>query len=242
MATATIPPHVDTVRRNAHDMGCEVINSATSVRIKPPAVMQVKPFGISLNPAPTQPQLTNLLKKNGFHSAWQRWERENGEKKEQEPKGKKKDFPCPECAEGGSPRSFTTPQGLGAHRYRAHRVEGSSPDSLRKKAAGGSAKAPQEKQEPEKASAVAPEQSMEPSPAVQAVSAPAAELPTRVAAAVAALVHAVGSETGDAASLREENARLRDFRGKVHAQASDGTQAPVQAVANILALCRDATA
>jgi hypothetical protein len=30
---------------------------------------------------------------------------------------------CPECAEAGTPRSFTAPQGLGAHRYRAHGVE-----------------------------------------------------------------------------------------------------------------------
>jgi hypothetical protein len=30
---------------------------------------------------------------------------------------------CPECEAAGTPRSFTAPQGLGAHRYRAHGVE-----------------------------------------------------------------------------------------------------------------------
>ena len=32
-------------------------------------------------------------------------------------------LPCPECEAAGTPRSFNAPQGLGAHRYRAHGVE-----------------------------------------------------------------------------------------------------------------------
>lgn len=32
-------------------------------------------------------------------------------------------YDCPECAAAGEPRSFSAPQGLGAHRYRAHGVE-----------------------------------------------------------------------------------------------------------------------
>lgn len=35
-------------------------------------------------------------------------------------------FDCPECREAGTPRSFAAPQGLGAHRYRAHGVESAS--------------------------------------------------------------------------------------------------------------------
>jgi hypothetical protein len=42
-------------------------------------------------------------------------------------------YHCPECREAGEPRSFTAPQGLGAHRYRAHGVESAS---KQEKAAG----------------------------------------------------------------------------------------------------------
>lgn len=38
---------------------------------------------------------------------------------------------CPECRAAGTPRSFTAPQGLGAHRYRAHGVESASKQEKR---------------------------------------------------------------------------------------------------------------
>lgn len=38
---------------------------------------------------------------------------------------------CPECRAAETPRSFTTPQGLGAHRYRVHGVEAASKQEKR---------------------------------------------------------------------------------------------------------------
>lgn len=248
MATATSTEHIDDLIKDADEMGCAVKRDHKSVRITPPASMPVKPFSISLNPPPSRPQLIVQLTKNGFAKARQTWEKDHAvteppASRPQTQETHANGLSCPECAAKGTPRTFTTPQGRAVHRYRAHGVEGTSDRSPAKKAAAKKTPKAAAKKTPAKKTAARTVPQQAASPAAETTPAPPAApgggLPTKTAAAVAALVHAVGGDLGDLTRLREENQVLRTFKDKVTAEASNASQAPVQTVANILALAKD---
>jgi hypothetical protein len=68
------------------------------------------------------------------HPAWEA----NGGSESPDPT---RQLPCPECEAAGTPRFFALPQGLGTHRQKAHGVEGTSKDVVRRRQAK-KAKAP----------------------------------------------------------------------------------------------------
>jgi hypothetical protein len=247
-ATATRPSeHVEHLCEDAAAMGWDVKREANSIKVIPPKGSSVKAFSVSTNPSPAPPQLAKTLSENGFLRAWQAFEREQG--KTSKPAGPAQGSTgaqptvCPECVEAGVKEPYTTDRGasMGAHRNRKHGVEGTAKKAVPAKKATA-AKPSAKKTAPAKAPAGAVTKAPELAATVKAVSQPVetsgSEMPVKVAAAVAALVHAVGSEVGDVAALRAENERLHTFADQVLAEASDGTKAPVQVVANILDLAK----
>ncbi|PPS89544.1 hypothetical protein [Streptomyces sp. MH60] len=249
MATETkareIPPYVESIMKAATDAGLEVVRNTNSIKISAANGKRGQTFSIPRNPYPTAPQLRSSMARHGF-LAKVKYDpsaaEAPAEKDEPKKTAEKTGHACPDCDHP----PFARPQALGLHRRMKHGVVGMSDEAIRKR----EIKAAKNQQSPSADPATGPT----PPPVPAQAPAPAAEtdarpqivtpatsgLPDKVSAAVAALVHAVGSETANTATLHAENARLRAFKDKVTAEATNGNQTPIQTVANIEALCRAA--
>jgi hypothetical protein len=259
-ATKPVPTHIKSVMDDAHAMGWDVECTPNSVKITPPKGHGVKPFTLSLTKVAAPPVLRPMLSNNGFTSAVSAWKRSKGAEPDgPEPKAEAPSQPedkdaklmvCPECKEKGVEEPFATsrPATMGAHRNRAHGVAGANAKIVAKRKAKATAaqrsspaKKATAKQPPATKTAPAADATVPgPRPAAE-VTSPRVQvnvdlLPAPVAEALGQFLTAVKDETAGTQALRTEVEALRAFRDQVLAEASDGNQPPVKALANIISL------
>jgi hypothetical protein len=251
MATETktreTPAYVENVMKAATDAGLEVVRNTNSIKISVKGGKRNQTFSIPRNPYPTAPQLRTNIAKHGFLAQV----KYDPESKSETAKAEANEhlLTCPDCVKEKKEPPFTTPhpQGLGSHRRRAHGVEGTHTRSIQKRAV--------KKPTPAKKTAAPktpPKQETPAAPVPAQPAAPAAETdarpqimavdgtPSATSLALAQLISAVHKDRQATAELRTENERLRAFKDKVTAEATNGNQTPIQTVANIEALCRAA--
>ena len=256
MSTATenkqLPSHYEAVQKKAIAMGWDVERTPTNLKVIPPKGQNLKPFNLTRNPPMAPPQLKKHLETLGFNSVWAAFERnETSQQADAEPKAGESTEPakktgekrvCPECVELGREEPFTadTPQGLALHRRRAHGVVGTSPDSVRRRAAAKKVGAPVKKVAQVKPAAAGAPAAV-PAPRAAAASAPKKDevllavngLPLSVASPLGDMISAIGAEISAGAELRKEVEALRAFRDRVDELVHDAEVPPIKVVVSI---------
>lgn len=242
MTTVKIPDYLQRATDDAASVGWGVVCTPKSVNFTVEG--RHKPISFSLTKPPSPDQVRLQLDKAGLYGALKKLqpeapalpEPERGVTKENKTTDK---LMCPECPKG----PFASGAGLGSHRQRVHGVAGTSKATVAKKAAAK--KAAPAKKAPvkvvEKQTVPAQREPVEspwftvPELAAEPVLAPN---PGGITEAVDNLIAAVSQQVAPLekkiAEQGEQIAALQGFKDAVEAEVTNGNQAPLQTLANIL--------